>query len=252
MAAGRRPGTECASNGHGIDDGTLCRQASPPPIPLGSSWAREWSSFRKELDGYASAAGRWVDRTGELVEGHSKSVLLTLVDCVPFKQASPVSTALLKHYVERSGVPYIIETVPDEWQDWIVEVTKARRGKHRDLSPYNSGLYDLRNSLGHFDVDVTRNADGTSTYVISDIYQFGAKKRDKAQRGRHGFPLGSLSQWQIDVIRRLLPGDEYRNPGGFKERWEIKTVGKETILFIPQQYLAEQGKPFEVTASFAR
>jgi hypothetical protein len=25
-----------------------------------------------------------------------------------------------------------------------------------------------------------------------------------------------------------------------------------TILFIPQQYLAEQGKPFEVTGSFSR
>jgi hypothetical protein len=255
MAAGRKPGTECShARGQRLDDGTLCRQVSPSPIPMGlpASWATEWSSFRKDVDAYTSAAGRWVDRATELVAGHSKSVLLSLIDCVPFKQASPVSTTLLKHYVERSGVPYILDPIPEEWQEWIVETTKGRPGKHRDLSPYNSGLYDLRNSLGHFDVEVQRNPDGTKTYLISDVYQFGAKKKDKAQRGRHGFPLGRLSPWQIDAIKRLLPEDEYKNPGGFKERWEVRTAGKETILFIPQQYLAEQGKPFEVTGTFAR
>ena len=255
MGAGKKPGSECGhSNGQHINDGTLCRQASPSPISTGlaSSWAQEWSSVQKDFDAYASAAGRWVDSAGEFVAGYSKSVLLTLVDCVPFKQASPISTELLKHYVERSGVPYILETIPEEWQHWIVGATKGRPGKHRDLNPYNSGIYDLRNSLGHFDVEVKRNPDGTKTYLISDVYQFGAKKKDKAQRGRHGFPLGTVSPWQVDAIKRLLPEDEYRNPGGFKERWEVRTVGKETILFIPQQYLAEQGKPFEVTGSFAR
>jgi hypothetical protein len=255
MGAGRKPGSECGhSNGQLATDGTSCLQPSPSPVSirLASSWAQQWTSFRRDLAGYASSAGRRVGRAGEFASGHSKSVLLTLIDCVPFKTASPISTTLLKHYVERSGIPYIIETIPEEWQEWIVEETKGRPGKHRGVNPYNSGIYDLRNSLGHFDVEVTRNPDGTKTYLISDVYQFGAKQKDKAQRGRHGFPLGSLSPWQVDGVKRLLPEDEYRNPGGFHERWEVRTVGKETILFIPQQYLAEQGKPFEVTGSFAK
>ncbi len=168
---------------------------------LASSWAQDWASFRKDVGAWSEAAGRWADRVGETVAGHSKSVLLTIVDCVPFKQASPIATALLKHYVERSGVPYILDTIPAEWQNWIVTATQARPGKHSDLNPYNSGLYDLRNSLGHFDVEVKPNPDGTKTYLISDTYQFGAKKHDKAQRGRHGFPLGTLSRWQIDASR---------------------------------------------------
>jgi hypothetical protein len=139
-----------------------------------------------------------------------------------------------------------------EWQDWIIKATGGRPGMHRELNPYNSGLYDLRNSLGHFDVEVKANKDGTKTYVISDIYQFSFIKNDKTRRGRHGFPLGNLSYWEIVTLRQLVPNDEYTNPGGFKERWEIKSVGKETILFIPQQYLAQQGKPFKVTGSFTR
>jgi hypothetical protein len=255
MAAGKKPGTECVSfQRRRIHDGTLCRQPSPSPVSTGlaSEWERGWMSFRKDVGTWSSEAAEWADRATNVVAGHSKSVILSIVDCVPFKQSSPISTALLKHYVERSGVPYIIEPIPSEWQDWIVAATKGRPGRHRDLSPYNSGLYDLRNSLGHFDVEVKRNPDGTKTYLFSDVYQFGAKKKDKAQRGRHGFPLGTLSPWQVDAIKRLLPDDVYKNPGGFKERWEVKTVGTETILFIPQQYLAEQGKPFEVTGSFAR
>jgi hypothetical protein len=256
MSGGARPGTLCVENSERrIDDGTSCRRESPRPGSIGlldaveSRWTSTWS---KSVGEWSSAAGNWFDRTTETAGGHSKSVILTMVDLLPFKQESPFSTALLKHYVERSGEPYTLEGIPTEWQDWIVKVTCGRPGRHRDLNPYNSGLYDLRNSLGHFDVEVRANKDGTKTYLISDTYQFGAMKNDRAQRGRHGFPLGELTPWQIVTLKRLAPEDEYKNPGGFTERWEIKTVGKETILFIPQQYLAQQGKPFKVTGSFAR
>lgn len=195
---------------------------------------------------------KWFNRVGETFSGHAKSVLLSLLDWLPFKQASPFSTAFLKHYVEYSGEPYTLANIPGEWQEWIIKATGGRPGMHRELNPYNSGLYDLRNSLGHFDVEVKANKDGTKTYTISDIYQFGFTKNDKTQRGRHGFPIGNLNPLEVESFRHLLPNDEYTNPGGFKERWEIKSVGKETILFIPQQYLAQQGKPFKVTGGFTR
>ena len=50
----------------------------------------------------------------------------------------------------------------------------------------------------------------------------------------------------------MLPTEEHQNPGGFKERWEIKKIGKETILYIPQEVLASVSKPFEVRGKFER
>ena len=251
MAGGARPGTECLQkNRRRLDRGTSCLQRSPRPGSNGL--ADESWSFSKTVSEYAAGVGAFFDRTTEAAGGHARSAVLSIADLIPIKPDSPVSTALLKHYVERSGSPYEIDPVPAEWQDWIVKTTRGRLGKHRGLNPYNAGLYDLRNSLGHFDVQIKAGEDGTKTYLISDIYVFGATKNDRMQRGRHGFPLGELTTWQVDALKRALPEDAYRNPGGFTERWEIKTVGKETIIYIPQQYLARHGKPFQVTGRFSR
>jgi hypothetical protein len=70
------------------------------------------STWQGAVSGWSSAVGGWFDRAGETVSGHAKSVLLSLVDWLPFKQASPFSTALLKHYVERSGDPYTLVDIP--------------------------------------------------------------------------------------------------------------------------------------------
>ena len=168
------------------------------------------------------------------------------------KPNSPKSTALLKHYVEKSGDLYRFDEIPSEWQDWIVKAIGKRPGIHRDLNPYNSNIFDLRNSLGHFDVKVTLLTTGKAKYEILDVYQFGFIPNDKTQKGRHGFPLGELSEVQLKAARALLPSTDYHNPGGFNERWEIKAIGKETMILIPQQVLAEQGKPFKVEGSFER
>jgi hypothetical protein len=184
--------------------------------------------------------------------GKGKSILLSILDWVPVKPRSPHATAFLKHYVEGSGEEYVIDEVPGEWQDWIVRATGGRPGKHTSLSPYNSGPYDLRHALGHFDVTVTRNRDGKNTYVISDVYEFGFIPHDRKQAGRHGFSLGQPSEWKVTFLRKMLPAKEYCNPGGLKETWEIKKVGKETFLFIPQAFLAAHGKPFPVKGQFVR
>jgi hypothetical protein len=210
------------------------------------------SDVRVSLDRWNSTAGSWLDQAGRGAAGQSKSLLLSLLDKLPFKPDSPVSTALLKHYVEGSGAPYVLENIPAPWQDWIVQVTGGRPGLHRDLNPYDSNLFDLRNSLGHFDVNVTVNGDNSKSYAITDTYQFGFIANDKAQRGRHGFPLGALNDWELAALRRLLPEQQYANPGGFQETWEIKTLGKETVLLIPQQFLARQGKAFEISGRFSR
>lgn len=251
MSLKQKPGPLCQTRGHGpIDTGTLCRQQSSPPAPVGmfsrvAYWTRqEFASFGFPKD----AKGHALNWTSH----HAESLLLSILDLIPFKPDSPQSTAMLKHYVESSGELYEIKDVPKEWQEWIVKATHGKLGLHKSLSPYNSGIYDLRNSLGHFDVIVTRNSDGTKTYTISDTYGFGYLKHDRNQTGRHGFPLGELSPTTLHIVRMLLPSQEYVNPGGFKEHWEIKQVGKETLLLIPQQFLAEQGKPFPVKGVFKR
>lgn len=184
--------------------------------------------------------------------GHGKSILLSIVDLLPIKQDSPISTSLLKHYIERSGSTYIIDPVPTEWQEWIVKTIGKRRGRITSVNPYNSGLFDLRNSLGHFDLKATEVGKGKVQYEISDTYQFGYTPNDKNQRGRHGFPLSTLSESQITLIRSRLPDSVYHNPGGFDERWEIRVIGKEATLLIPQQFLSDQGVPFEVRGAFDR
>jgi hypothetical protein len=219
-----------------LDDGTAPPAGAPGPPSTLVRWCER--------------AEAWLEHQGDLVLGQVESAALSVLERLPLKERSPFSTALLKHYVERSGEPYQLGEVPLAWQAWIEAATRGRVGLHRQLSPYNSGLYDLRNSLGHFDVEVSRNRDGTRTYRISDRYQFGALPHDRDQRGRHGFPLGALDAQALDLLARLLPRGEYQNPGGFTERWELRTIGRETFLFIPQAVLEAQGRPFDVTGSF--
>lgn len=255
MAGGGKPGT---LGSHGsrskLKDGTLCLQVTPRPGPLGTPPASSGllSDLRITTSAWAANLGSGLDPLSRNAAGHSKSLLLTLLDALPFKPDAPVSTALLKHYVEGSGEPYELKVIPAPWQDWIVKATGERPGWHRDLNPCISGLLDLRNSLRRFDVKVTMNGDNSKSYAISDTYQFGFIANDKAQQGHLGFPLGSLNEWELAALRRRLPDEEYNNPGGFRECWEIKTLGKETVLFIPQQFLARRGKAFKVSGRFSR
>lgn len=199
-------------------------------------------------DGIYGAYDKITDYTG----GQVRSIVLTMIDTLQIKPDSPFSTALFKHYLERSGTQLNLADVaeiPIEWKDFIVQTTRGQMGSH-NITPYNSGLFDLRNSLGHFDVTVTMASNNQSHYAISDYYAFGFFKNDSAKKGRHGFPLGNIQKDHISRLRALLPDDSYCNPGGFYEHWEIRETGSETILYIPQAYLANVGKPFYVVGSF--
>jgi hypothetical protein len=186
----------------------------------------------------------------ERVKRYGKSFLISLLDRIPFKEKSPFTTALLRHYVEASGDPVSLANIPTAWQDFIVKKTHAKPGRYKDVSGYDVGLYDLQNSLGHFDVDVTPMGGRENLYAITDTYAFGFKRGDHL--ARHGFPLQNLSDTSINLLRKILPDDIYWNPGGFQEKWEIRRGKKETILFIPQQFLAENGASFDVRGSFRR
>jgi hypothetical protein len=203
-------------------------------------------SAPKKNSGSASQANR--PTSG--IKQSAKSVLLGLLNRLPFKPNSPISTALVRHYVEASGDPVSLKELPFPWQDLILKATHGRAGYYRDVSSYDVGLYDMQNALGHFDVGVKAMGGGEMLYSIHDEYQFGFRKGDK--QARHGFPLGEMSDVTLSALGKMLPSDEYWNPGGFAEHWEISRIRGENILFIPQQFLAQQGVPFEVYASFRR
>jgi hypothetical protein len=236
MGAKRRPGPD------GSDTASY-----PDGLSQWSGVARGW--VRTQVDRSAEAAKSF----GQTALGTGKSTLLGILDLLPLKPDSPFSTRLLRHYVEGSGDAYELADIPEQWQNWIVTATKARPGRYPNLSPYNSGIYDLRNSLGHFNVVVTQQKNSTvRIYEIEDVYEFGFDLNDRNQRGRHGFPLGQLGENTAHMFEFALPPEEHWNPGGFKERWEVKKAGKETILYIPQEVLAQQGKPFKVHGKFLR
>jgi hypothetical protein len=61
-----------------------------------------------------------------------------------------------------------------------------------------------------------------------------------------------MFEWHLESARRMLPQTVYFNPGGFKGKWEIPTVGKEALLLIPHQFM-EQAKLFRlVVVLFAK
>ncbi len=247
MGGVRKPGPLCGAGGN-LDDGTTCRDITPPPGPVGPVPHRNGATVHFASDWAVTELAR----AGPKAYGTPKALALDLLDLLPVKPGSPLSLALFRHYVKGSGEPYVLQDIPEPWQKWIERATKRRVGRF-ELSSYNSGLYDLRNSLGHFRVTVSAAPDGRlRIFRIDDVYQFGFRPNDVEWRGQHGFPLSHLSPESIARLRQFLPDIEYRNPGGFTETWEIVSTKKETVLHIPRQFLERVGVPFPVHGQFTR
>ncbi len=158
-----------------------------------------------------------------------------------------MSAALLRHYLEGTEEEYKLSPVPEDWQRWIVQDINARPVQDwYEMNPYNTGLYDLRNSLGKFYVQVRRSPAG-STYIIHNPYAFGFVKGQ-----RHGFPLGHLSDENIELIRKHMPSIEFNDPTGGTERFEIRRLDSENTLLVPWLALNIVGKAFRVKGEFKR
>lgn len=197
----------------------------------------------------------WYGSAIDYIEGESKSAVVSILNLLPMSPDAPFTVALFKHYVEGSKTKINLSDLgetPKTWRDFIVKETGGREGKY-NINPYNSGIFDLTYSIGHFDVTVTKISATQNRYEISDFYVFGNKiKNDIHQKGRHGFPvpLENLSDDVLSIINDILPEETYCNPGGFLERFELRRVQSKITLFIPQKILAKIGKPYEVIGSF--
>lgn len=237
MAGRRNPNPIDLMRGHPpVDRGTTNRERSHPPVVIGRDVEEKWY---------------W--RTEKFFLNHSAMMVArTLIWVLRRGDETPIEVSLFEHYIDGTGSQYDLKVIPETWQDWIVKTTKGKPGKYKDLNPYGAGIYDLQHGLGHFDCDVVV-AGHQKTYLISDYYQFGFKEHDRRELGRHGFVIpDSVSKESVDRLKSLLPSVSYHNPGGFDERWEIKKAGRDTVLFIPQQFLVENGTPFPVRGKFTR
>ena len=205
------------------------------------------------LSGFGSGLNESSTRVDNFVR-RASSEPLQMIDRVlsvaGVKQRSPHATEFLNHYFFGEGED-VNMNFPEEWQDWVIEQTKNRRPGTYELNPYNSGIYDLRNTMGHFQVTIQQEDDGTRVYECTDVYDFGYYSQDRSQQGRHGFALFDLSESTIDALNNyVIPSTEYDNPGGFVERLEVKKVGGETYLLIPRELLRQNGNGFNVRSVF--
>jgi hypothetical protein len=199
--------------------------------------------------------------------GRSAAVWI-LSECLKMQSGAeePIPTALLRHYVGGSGEPYDLNqlgNIPEEWQTWIVNATRARPGSHPHINGENAqkaGLDDLSDSLGHFTVVVAeKECSSARIYEIKkegkERYQFGFTPNDRARKGRHGFRF-HLSDAAVAFIRaHLMPTRKY-DYGHFKndEQFEISETdvkGRYEIR-VAWYVLVRAGKPFNVYGRFER
>ena len=95
-----------------------------------------------------------------------------------------MSRMMFYHYLVGDGAP-LVYIPPQPVQDVIVKHF-SKAGHYSNVNPFNWGNADLRNGLGHFNLDVVDAGDGKKLYFISDRYQF-PEKDDKGKPVRHGF-----------------------------------------------------------------
>jgi tetratricopeptide (TPR) repeat protein len=181
------------------------------------------------------------------------------------KDESSMSFVFFKHYSqgpdksELAKADYKLEDIPPEWEDWIAKETKNLKDGRHNLSPYydkkrkSGGPDDLVHTLGHFDVIVRTNPDGTRTYQIEDLYKFGYDLTKNLDEQRHGITFKTQNKEKLNKLMdlcSLIPPIEH--PLGVMEKCEVIKIGNSYKILIPQQILAAAGNPFIVRGEFTK
>ena len=161
-----------------------------------------------------------------------------------------ISADFLRHYMSGRGADFELE-VPAEWQQKIAK-QQTRPGRHRDVSAYGWGIPDMKNSLGHFDLEIETIAGGGKLYTITDRYQFPAFVDGKPVH--HGFEVDFFGRLPAQVRQTtndaLALLGAWKHPDGTLERFEIKMLGGKWTFILPQQWLVDSGVDFNVHGTF--
>jgi len=158
---------------------------------------------------------------------------------------------MLEHYLTADGDP-LIYTPPQPVQNAIRRKFPAP-GHFRNVSGYREwATPDIRNGLGHFDLDVVKTERGL-TYFVTDRYEFPDKVGGRVVR--HGFQVGKLSQKTVDSMNDKLSklGEYKRDSGSATEKFELQKDPRtgEYTFFVPQKVLVDNGTDFDSMGVFS-
>ena len=161
-----------------------------------------------------------------------------------------ISADFLRHYMSQRGADFEL-VVPGDWQHKIAE-KKKRAGTYHDVSAYDWGIPDMKNSLGHFDLEIEEIAGGGKLYTVTDRYHFPAFVDGKAVH--HGFEVDFFGDLPAEVRQTtndaLAQLGQWKHPDGTLERFEIKQLGGKWTFVVPQPWLVDSGVDFNVRGSF--
>jgi hypothetical protein len=162
-----------------------------------------------------------------------------------------LSRRMLDHYLTADGDP-LVYSPPPAVQDAIKKKFPSP-GHFVEVSGFGSwATPDIRNGLGHFNLDVVKTDEGL-TYFVTDRYEFPDKANGVVVR--HGFQVGKLSKKSIDSINTKLSmlGEYKRDSGTLTEKFELQLDPKtgDCTLFIPQKVLVDNGTDFDSMGTFS-
>lgn len=161
-----------------------------------------------------------------------------------------MSRMILRHYLVENGVP-LVYSPPQAVRDEIAR-RRPNLGHYADVNPFNWGNPDIRNGLGHFNLDVIETGPGKKLYFVTDRYEF-PDKDEKGKTVRHGFQVGKLTEERAKMLNQKLEAfGKYERESGYKERFELVKTEKngEYTLYVPQRLLADRGVDFESIGIF--
>jgi len=158
---------------------------------------------------------------------------------------------MLDHYLTADGDP-LVYSPPQAVQDAINKKFPSP-GHFVEVSGFGSwATPDIRNGLGHFNLDVVKT-DDRLTYFVTDRYEFPDKANGVVVR--HGFQVGVLSKKSVDSMNARLSmlGEYKRDSGSLTEKFELQQDPKtgECTLFIPQKVLVDNGTDFDSMGTFS-
>lgn len=165
-----------------------------------------------------------------------------------------MSRLFLYHYLTANGAP-LVYTPPLPVCEEISK-RRPRPGHYTNIDSYRWGNADIRNGLGHFNLDVVDAGVGKKLYFIADRYRF-PERDDKGKEVRHGFQIGKLSKERADALNaKLAKLGVYKRAGGGAKFGNEKFVVEKSeengdyTLYVPQRLLADHGVDYESMGVF--
>jgi hypothetical protein len=161
-----------------------------------------------------------------------------------------VSRMMLRHFMTGDGEP-LVYVPPRAVQEAIAKRFPVP-GRYREVSGYQKwSTPDIRNGIGHFNLDVIADDKGGRLYVITDRYEFPDKARGRMVE--HGFQVGKPSKKVVDKVNGWLSALEFtRESGAADNRFELRKdpASGEYTFFVPQRLIIDNGVDFESMGVF--